>query len=200
MAYVITCGDEGVQVNQGTRFSFVGSGFKLEGFDEAVAILKKIVNAPICIAACEENDWTKKELDVSTWEQTNASAQQHVEALADRLDLTYIKMIPFTDPKELGGEIKAHMVRPKGIHVANKICFTIGGGENIYNLGQFQISADWVSKASDELVKKVLDPQIEFYESLVGGKKLEVIIQESEVFGVDTANANREKLTALGYL
>ncbi len=200
MAYVITCGDEGVQVNQGTRFSFVGSGFKLEGFDEAVAILKKIVGEPMCIAACEENDWTKKQLDVSTWEQTNASAQQHVEALADKLDLTYIKMIPFTDPKELGGEIKAHMVRPKGIHVANKICFTIGGGEDVYNLGQFQISADWVAQADDALVKKVLDPQIAFYETLGGGKKLEVIVQESDAFGEEVAAANRDKLTSLGYL
>ena len=41
MAYVITCGDEGVQINEGTRLGVVGSGFNLDGFSKVVKLLKK---------------------------------------------------------------------------------------------------------------------------------------------------------------
>ena len=62
--------------------------------------------------------------------------------LADKNDLLYAGEFPFADPEELEHGVKGHMVRPRGIHIANKICFTVAGGEEVYNLGQYLISAD----------------------------------------------------------
>ena len=74
MAYVITCGDEGVQVNEGTRLGFAGSGFKLAGFSAAVKILKELLGEEeIRIATHSECDWIKEQLDLSNWEQVEAS-------------------------------------------------------------------------------------------------------------------------------
>jgi len=84
MPYVITCGDEGVQVNEGTRLGFAGSGFRLEGFDKVVKALKSLLGDDIRIASSAECDWIKHNLELSNWEQVTASTQQHIEALADR--------------------------------------------------------------------------------------------------------------------
>ena len=147
--YVITCGDEGVQINHGTRLAFAGSGYGLEGFSEAVKALKKLLKTEIRIASNQENDWFKAQLDLKDWEQVNASAQQQVEALADQEKLLYAGYLPFADPRKLKHDIKGHMVRPKRVHVANKICFTLGGGEQVYNLGCYRISADWAGSVPD---------------------------------------------------
>jgi len=39
MPYVITCGDEGVQINQGTRLGIVGAGFRVPHFSKIVKAL-----------------------------------------------------------------------------------------------------------------------------------------------------------------
>jgi len=39
--YVITCGDEGVQVNYGIRLAFAGAGLELPGFHDVVKLLKR---------------------------------------------------------------------------------------------------------------------------------------------------------------
>ena len=164
--YVITCGDEGVQINEGVRLSFVGSGYELPGFSKAVVALKKVFGAAINIVASQENDWIKEKMQLADFEQADASMQQQIESLADREGLTYVGFIPFSDPKKLENGIKGHMVRPRGIHIANKICFTLGGGEQVYNLGCYKISADWVHAANDKVVKEVIMPQVEFYNKL----------------------------------
>lgn len=199
MVYVITCGDEGVQINEGTRVAVVGAGFRLENFSEVVKALKKTFGDDLRIAASEENDWLKEQLKLSNWEQVNASAQQHISAVADQEGLLYSGYLPFTDPKQLKHEVKGHMVRPHAIHIANKICLTVGGGEQKYNLGHYVISADWVANADSKLVKQVLDAQIAFYTKLNGGNALPIELEETGELGEEVTAKNKTVLEKLGY-
>lgn len=200
MSYVITCGDEGVQINEGTRLAIVGSGFRLEGFSEVIAILKKLFGEELTIAANEENAWVKEKLDLQNWEQVNASSQQHIEALADLEGVTYAGYLPFSDPKELVTGVKGHMVRPHGIHIANKISFTLGGGEQKYNLGNYVISAEWVAQAPEELVKAVIGAQVAFYQKLAGKTELKMFSEEGGILGEEVALQNKAVLQKLGFL
>ncbi len=200
MSYVITCGDEGVQINEGTRLAVVGCGFRLEGFSEVVAILKKLLGDNLAIAANEENAWIKEKLDLQNWEQVNASSQQHIEALADLEGLTYAGYLPFSDPKELVTGIKGHMVRPHDIHIANKISFTLGGGEQTYNLGNYVISAEWVAQAPEELVKSVIGAQVAFYQKLAGKTELKMFSEEAGALGEEVALQNKAVLQKLDFL
>lgn len=195
--YVITCGDEGVQINAGTRLAFAGAGFELDGFSEVVKILKKLFGSKLHIVASQENDWLKQKMNLSDWDQTNASFQQQVEALADQEKLLYAGYLPFTDPKKLKYNIKGHMVRPKKVHVANKICFTLGGGEQTYNLGCYQISADWAGSAPKKLVEKVILPQVEFYKKLSGGK-LQLVYEMGGELSDKLSEKNLKALQKIG--
>lgn len=199
MAYVITCGDEGVQVNEGTRLGFVGSGFRIEGFDKAVKALKSLLGDDIRIASSAECDWIKEKLDLSNWEQVTASTQQHIEALADREGLLYSGFIPFSDPRKLGHDIKAHMVRPKEVHIANKICFTLAGGEQTYNLGCFLISAEWVHKVKFDEAKKIIEAQVEFYKKLAKNNNLQIVFETEGELGEKIANKNAKVLKKMGF-
>lgn len=197
MPYVITCGDEGVQINEGTRLAFIGAGFELPEFSKAVTALKKVFGADIRIAANEENPWVKEKLDLSTWEQTNASMQQHIQVVADENDLQYAGLLPFADPKELEHDIKGHMVRPKGVHIANHIRLTLAGGEQTYHLGQYVISADWVAAADSATVKAVIEPQITFYNKLAG-IELPIMFENEGELGAAVAEKNRKALEKIG--
>jgi hypothetical protein len=197
LSYVITCGDEGVQVNSGTRLSFVGAGYELPGFSDAVKILKKMFGTKIKLVSSQENDWIKQKMNLSDWEQVNASAQQQLEALADKNRLLYAGYFPFADPKKLKYDIKGHMVRPKKVHVANKICFTVGGGEQVYNLGCYQISADWVGQAPKKLIEQVILPQVEFYKKLAG-RKLELICETRGTLKESAVKKNIKMLQKIG--
>lgn len=199
MAYVLACGDEGVQINEGTRLAFVGAGIKLDGFSEVIPLLQSQFGADLRIAASEENDWVKEQFQLSTYEQADATMQQHAEVLADKHKLLYSGCIPFADPQELEHDIKAHMVRPHGIHIANKICFTLGGGEQTYNLGCYLISADWVAEAPTALVKQVIEPQIAFYKKLAKRDNLEFVFELGGELGEAAAEKNKAALgKALG--
>jgi len=175
--FVLTCGDEGVQINVGRRLSLIGAGVNLEGADEVIEALKKLFG-DIRIAASGENDWIKNQLKLDDWAQTDASMQQYVEALADKQGLLYAGFLPFTDPRQLKHDIKGHMVRPKNVHVANKICFTLGGGEQTYNLGQYQVSAEWLHLVNAKLAKKVIEAQVKFYTQISGFKQLATVFEE----------------------
>jgi len=178
MSFVITCGDEGVQINEGTRLGVVGAGFRLPHFHEVVEALKKLLGEGLVIAANEENNWIKKNLDLNDWDQVNAMMEQHIEALADREKLSYAGLLPFTDPRQLKYGIKGHMVRPPGIHIATKISFTLGGGEQKYHLGCFVVSAEWASSVSREIAEEVILTQVKFYRSLVK-KPLQFTFEET---------------------
>lgn len=195
--YVITCGDEGVQINNGTRLSFAGSGYGLEGFTDVVKILKKLFGQKIRIASSQENDWIKDQMDLKDWEQVNASAQQQIEAIAAQEKLLYAGYLPFADPRKLKHDIKGHMVRPKTVHVGNKICFTLGGGEQVYNLGCYRISADWVGSAHKSLVEKVILPQVKFYKKLAG-IKLDLYYELGGELDEKLAKKNLKKLESIG--
>lgn len=195
--YVITCGDEGVQVNEGRRLAFVGAGFQLKGFSEVVKILKKTLDMELRVVSSQENDWIKQQLELQNWQQVNAMMQQHIAALADKEGLLYAGYLPFTDPRKLEHDIKGHMVRPHNVHIANKICFTLGGGEQVYNLGQFQISADWVAQAPKALVKEVILPQIEFYKALAK-RDLPFVFETRGELGEAVAAKNKAALEAAG--
>lgn len=195
--YVIACGDEGVQINHGRRLAFVGSGFQLAGFSEVVTILKKIFPSKIVLVANQQSDWFKKKLNFTSWKQVDKEAQLHVAQLAKQEALLYAGFIPFSDPENLKYAIKGHMVRPKDIHVANKIVFTLAGGEQTFNLGCYQISADWVSQAPLKLVKLVINEQINFYQDLAG-KKLIFIFEEAGDLGSKQAQKNKRVLEKIG--
>lgn len=198
MKYVITCGDEGVQINEGTRLAVVGAGLHLEEFSEIVKALKSLLGEEIAIAASEENTWTKQQLDLSTWEQADASMQQHIAALADKEGLQYSGILPFADPQELEHEIKGHMVRPRGIHIGTTITFTLDGGEQTYHLGQYLISAEWVSSVDPEVAKKAIETQVAHYKSL-GGGELAFSVQTGGELGEEVAAKNKAVLESFGY-
>ncbi len=196
--FVITCADEGVQINEGIRLGFAGAGFELEGFTEAVTVLKKILKADLYLAASSECAWIKQELNLDEWEEVDAMTQQHLQSLADREKIKYAGFLPFADPQELNYGVKGHMVRPHGVHLANKICFTFGGGEQTYNLGQFLISADWVSEADEKLVEKCIKKQVDFFQGL-SKSNLKFVCQMKGVLGEEVAKKNQAVLKKLGY-
>lgn len=200
MVFVITSGDEGVQINEGTRLAFVGGGFKLESFGEAVNILKKYLGDDLRIAASEEDAWIKEKLDLANWEQVNASAQQHLQVLADQHGLLYAGNIPFADPQELDHSIRGHMVRPQGMHLATKIAFTLGGGEQTYHLGHYLISADWIGDADEKTVRQVLEPQIAHYAGLAGKDTLPFEFEEEGELPEEMKERNRQMLKQVGIL
>lgn len=198
-AYVITCGDEGVQINEGIRLGFLGAGFKLDGFEKAVEALKSLfVGENLRIAASEECDWIKEQLDLSNWEQTTASSQQQIESLADKVGLLYSGFLPFKDPRKLNHDIKGHMVRPHNIHVANKICFTLAGGEQTYNLGCYLVSAEWVHKVSPKIAKKLIDVQVEFYKKISKNDNLIFTFEKGGILGEKIAEKNVKALKKIG--
>ncbi|PIR58698.1 MAG: hypothetical protein COU69_04270 [Candidatus Pacebacteria bacterium CG10_big_fil_rev_8_21_14_0_10_56_10] len=199
MPYVITCGDEGVQINEGTRLGVVGAGFKVPHFSRIVTSLKKLFDKDIRIAANEENLWIKQQLELATWEQTNASAQQQTEALADQQELLYAGYLPFADPRELKHGIKGHMVRPREVHIATKIAFTLGGGEQTYHLGQYLVSAEWVSSLKPTEAKEALQVQVNFYQSIAGDNRLAFAFEEAGELDTKTVDKNRQVLYKLGY-
>lgn len=199
MSYVITCGDEGVQINEGVRLGVAGAGFGLDGFSSIVKALKKLLGKEIKIASNEENSWIKGKLDLTTWEQTNASAQQYIQALADKEGLLYVGYLPFADPKTLQHGIKGHMVRPKKIHIATKVALTLAGGEQVFNLGQNIISAEWVHLVKPKLAKKIIAEQIAFYQKIAGKTPLKIILIEEGELGEKIAAKNKAALKNLGF-
>lgn len=198
MAYVITCGDEGIQINEGTRLGILGAGFKIEGFPQVVKVLKKLFNKNIRVVANGENEWVKNHLKLDNWEQTDASMQQQIEALADENKLAYAGLIPFADPKQLKHQIKGHMVRPRGIHIANKICFTLAGGEQTYHLGHYIISAEWVSDVDKKIAKEFLTTQVEFYNKQ-SKMELEFVFEEEGELGKKVAEKNKKIIESFGF-
>lgn len=197
MSYVITCGDDGVQINQGVRLGVVGAGVELKYFPEVVKALKKVVGQEICLVASAENDWIKQSFKLNDYSQADATMQQQAEALADREGLLYAGFLPFADPKPLKFELKGHMVRPKSVHIGNKISFTLGGGEQTYNLGNFVVSADWVYQAPKKVVKAVIETQVKFYQSLVSFP-LKFVFEMAGELGEKVAAKNQKVLASIG--
>lgn len=132
------------------------------------------------------------------FDEANASMQQHLQVLADQNDLLYAGLLPFADPLELAHDIKGHMVRPRNVHIANKICFTIAGGETTYNLGQYLISADWLAFADLDLARQTLAAQVEFYQTLAK-RPLSFVLEEAGDLPAAIVAENKKMLQSLGY-
>ena len=49
MTYVIAAGDEGVQLNEGTRLGVVGAGVKFDGFSTIAKSLKQLLGKKIIL-------------------------------------------------------------------------------------------------------------------------------------------------------
>jgi len=204
MPWVIACGDEGVQINFGRRLAFLGAGLKLENFNKVLVAVRKmmdkcdVVDRQLRLVASEENAYVKEIFELNDFDEANASMQQHLQALADEEKLLYAGILPFADPLELDHDIKGHMVRPRNIHIANKICFTLAGGETTYNLGQYLISADWLAFADESLAKKTLATQVSFYEKLAK-RPLKLVIEEEGNLPAEIVEKNKAILSHLGY-
>lgn len=198
MAYVITCGDEGIQINEGTRLGILGAGFKMTGFTQVVKALKKLLDKNIRVVANAENEWVKNHLELGNWEQTDASMKQQIETLADENKLAYAGFTPFADPRQLKHDIKGHMVRPRGIHIANKICFTLAGGEQTYHLGHYVVSAEWVSSVDKKLAKEFITTQVEFYKKQAK-MELEFVFETKGELGEKVAQKNQKVLKSFGF-
>ncbi len=198
MIYVIACGDEGVQINEGTRLGLVGAGVKFEGAETIISALQKVLSKDLRIVSSEENDWIRQSLNLSTWEQADASFQQRAQVVADKNGLSYAGFLPFADPKQLEHEIKGHMVRPHGIHIANKLCFTLGGGEQTFNLGNYVISAEWLSQVDFDQAKTLIQAQVDFYTKLAG-QPLKVVFESAGELGADHAAKQQTILEKMGF-
>ncbi len=196
--YVIACGDEGVQINVGTRLGLVGAGISLEHSVEVITAMKAVFGQDLVMVSSSQNDWTKLKYRLDDFEQADATMQQQVAALADQVKLRYAGFLPFADPQQLEFEVKGHMVRPQGIHIGTKIVLTLGGGEQKYHLGHFVVSADWVHKAKDEVIKEVLTTQIEFYRSLIGNPKAPIEYELAGELGEEVAKKNQAVIEKLG--
>lgn len=205
MPLVIACGDEGVQINHGRRLAFLAAGLKLANFDQVLVALRKMLefypkdfDRRLRLVASEENAFVKEILQLNDFDEANASMQQHLQVLADKENLLYAGILPFADPLELKHDIKGHMVRPHNIHIANKICFTLSGGETTYNLGQYLISADWLAFAKKDLAKLVIDTQVNFYQKLAK-RPLQFVIEEQGDLPEEIVAKNKAVLVSLGY-
>lgn len=199
MTYVITCGDEGIQLNEGTRLGVVGSGVKFEHADKIIGYLKQLF-PDVFIVSSEENDWVRTQFQLNNWEQTNATFQQQVEVIADRNKVDYAGFLAFTDPKMIKEGVKGHLVRPKNIHIANSISFTLGGGEQKYHLGKFVISADWVHLAKPDFVKKALIEQIEYYKKLAKVDEIKILCEEEGSLDPEIIAKNKAMLEKTGLI
>ena len=197
LPYVIACGDEGVQINHGRRLGFVGAGVKLPDFSQVIPTLKKLFGDNLTIVAAAENDWERHQFELGDYQQADALAQQHTQLLADELNINYAGFLPFSDPKQLKYEVKGHMVRPKGVHIANGVCFTLAGGEQTYHLGHFVVSAEWVSMVKPKIAKKLIQTQLDFYQSLIGSQKLEYVFESNGELGSKLATKNQAILTKI---
>lgn len=197
MPWVVTCGDEGVQINVGRRLGVVGAGVGLEGVEKVFAALKKVLKSDLKIAASAENDWVKQTLRLDDFEQADATIQQQAQVLADANKLGYAGFLPFADPRQLKEGIKGHMVRPKKVHVANKICFTLAGGEQTYNLGCYLISAEWLYLLDKKMAKAIIQTQVEFYTKLSKQKNLEYVFEKEGKLGGSFAVKNERILKSL---
>lgn len=201
---VITDGDEGVQINTGNRFAFLGAGWQLPMFTQALQALRQVLqNYPskdkkLRLVASEENAYFRQQLQLNDWDETNASMQQHLAALADKEKLLYSGILPFADPVDLEHGVKGHMVRPHDVHIANKICFTLAGGETVYNLGQYLISADWLLAAPKKVAEQLIKTQLEFYRHLAKNPNLDLVVQSEGPLGEAVANKNLKILQSLG--
>lgn len=187
---VIATGDEGLQLNCGVRFGFAGSGYDLPHFEEAVKILKKYLPQDLVLVSMQEDDWMSEKLAT----KNPNLYQETLEKFAKKHKVKYVGQLDYGDPRDLSdGVTRGHIVRPQKIHVADRICFTTGGGEQVYNLREFVISADYIFGLKKKQAQEILQPQIEFYQKLAG-RPLKFTMETKGVLDEKLASKNQKLL------
>ena len=170
--YVITGTDEGIQLNAGVRLGFAGAGLELAGFEMALQILKEslpLEGAKITVLSSQEDKWQ----DDAVGGRNQTAVREKFEDFAEKNGLEYLGHLDFGDPKPYSDEVKGHLVRPPKIHVADTVCLSCGGGEQVFNLRHYVLSADWLFKADQTKAKALLKKEFEYCQE-VAGKKLKV--------------------------
>lgn len=161
---VIAPADEGLQLNHGIRFGFVGSGYDLPYFTQAIAILTKQFDQPLSLVSMQENDYLAAVLET----KNPNLYQESLTKFAKKHKLRYAGQIDYGDPRDLDdGITRGHIVRPQKIHVADQICFTLGGGEQTYSMRQVVISADYLGGLKFKEAVAMIKPQVDFYRQLL---------------------------------
>jgi hypothetical protein len=186
---VLASCDEGLQLNEGIRLGFVGAGLGVDNFKEILEALKKCLGDDLSIASSQDDDFHIKR--VPNVKKQQIFIKEKFDFFAKKNGLTYVGHLDFKEPQVLKNGIKGHMVRPVGIHVAQNICFTLGGGEQVYNLANFVFSSEWVSLVDYELASKVMKEQIEFVKKLAFGK-LNFAFQEEGSLDDELIQKNKE--------
>ncbi len=190
---VVTSGDEGVQLNAGTRFGFVGSGYQLPHFDLAIKALRQASGQELVLASTQEDDWLAEKL-----QSRNPNLyQETLENFAQEQKLTYVGQLDYGDPRDLSdGQTRGHLVRPQKIHVADQLLFTIGGGEQNYNLRQVVVSADYLFALSEDQAKEMIDLQVSFYQKVLA-KELKFVVEKAGAWDEKLKKDNELKLKAI---
>lgn len=162
---VITSGDEGVQLNVGTRLGFIGSGFALPGFEAAVKTLKKLFKKrDLVLVSIQEDDWLAEKLQT----HNPNLYQENITKVAKANKLTYVGQLDYGDPRNLeDNATRGHLVRPPKIHVADRIIFTVGGGEQNFNLRKIVVSADYLFDLNEDEAEEIITTQVKFYHQLI---------------------------------
>jgi hypothetical protein len=162
--FVIASSDEGLQINYGRRLGFAGSGYNLPHFALAAAALCTIFSPSPVLTSMQEDDWLASQLKTKNPNLYQETLQQ----FAKQHQLTYIGQFDYGDPRALDDNLtRGHIVRPQKIHVADQICFTLSGGEQVYNLRQLVISADYLHALTPAQAKAIIVPQVTFYQQLL---------------------------------
>ena len=172
LPYVITGVDEGIQLNSGVRLAFAGCGMGLDGFEMALKILKKelpleATGEGLTMLSSQEDEWQDDYLE----SRNPVTVKEKFEEWATKCGVKYVGNLDFGDPKPYTEAIKGHLVRPPKIHVADTICLSCGGGEQVFNLRHYVLSADWLFKADQKKAKELIAAEIAYCEK-VAGKKL----------------------------
>lgn len=190
---VIASSDEGLQLNFGVRFGFTGSGYGLPHFATAIKALAKKLPQPLVLASLQEDDWLAAQL-----QSKNPNLYQETLAnFAKKHALSYVGQFDYGDPRDLSDNLtRGHIVRPQKIHVADQICFTLGGGEQTFNLRQLIISADYLFALTPQQGLEILQPQIDFYRHLLGNK-LKFTSETGGILAEKLVAQNQQKLTQI---
>lgn len=190
---VIASSDEGLQLNFGVRFGFTGSGYNLPHFAKAIQALAKKLPQPLVLASLQEDDWLANELS----SKNPNLYQETLEKFAKEHQLSYVGQLDYGDPRDLNDNLtRGHIVRPQKIHVADQICFTLGGGEQTFNLRQIIISADYLFALTPKQGVEIISKQVNFYRQLLGNK-LKFARETDGILADTVKTANAKKLDAI---
>ncbi|MBQ6438084.1 hypothetical protein IJJ12_01720 [bacterium] len=189
---VITTGDEGVQLNAGRRFALAGAGVGLAHAEEAMDIIERESGQTVTLVSGEQDDFLAAQL---------ANPNQHeYEAVtrtwAQERGRAYAGQLLFGDPRELSAGVRGHLVRPAGVHVAEQIVLTIGGGESQFSLRSVVISADFASALAKDKLAEIIGTQINFYRQLLG-QELSVVIDDQGGWPAAIVAANRAAVQSI---